>query len=266
MLKLTVLGCGTSSGVPRIGPDWGDCDPDEPRNRRTRASVLVESRTTRILVDTGPDLREQLIAAEITDIDAVLWTHDHADHCHGLDDLRQLAQLRREPIRAYTNRHTLNLLQKRFTYAFEGRDYYPPIISASVLPEEGCTIGDIDLTYVNQPHGDIYSLGFRFDHEYRSIGYSTDFHDVTEDMLETFSGVDIWVVDALRERPHPTHAHLALTLEAVAKARPGRAVLTHMDISMDYWPLAHRLPPGVEPGYDGLAIIAGQADDWTHDE
>ncbi|HTH28229.1 MAG TPA: MBL fold metallo-hydrolase [Sphingobium sp.] len=259
MLKLTVLGCGTSSGVPRLGPDWGDCDPTEPRNRRSRASIVVESPTTRILVDTGPDLREQLIAARITAIDAVLWTHDHADHCHGLDDLRQLAQMRRKPIKGYTNRQTLSLLQKRFTYAFEGREYYPPIITASVLPDRGSTIGDIAVTYVDQPHGDIYSLGFRFDHDSNSVGYSTDFHEFTEEMLETFSGIDVWVVDALREQPHPTHAHLSLTLQAIARARPRRSVLTHMDTSMDYAALASRLPPGVEPGFDGLTISVGQS-------
>lgn len=264
MLKLTVLGCGTSSGVPRIGPDWGACDPGEPRNRRTRASILVESATTRILVDTGPDLREQLLAAGISSVDAVLWTHDHADHCHGIDDLRQLAQVRREPIKGYAKRQTLRALQTRFTYAFEGREFYPPIIAGEVLPDSSA-IGDIAVTCVEQPHGDIYSIGFRFDLDGISIGYSTDFHEFTEEMIATFAGVDIWVVDALRERPHPTHAHLSLTLGAIARARPGRAILTHMDTSMDYWPLARRLPAGVEPGYDGLTLIAGEQGDTMSD-
>jgi phosphoribosyl 1,2-cyclic phosphate phosphodiesterase len=255
MLKLTVLGCGTSSGVPRIGPDWGACDPNEPRNRRTRASILVESATTRILVDTGPDLREQLIAAGVSHIDAVLWTHDHADHCHGIDDLRQLAQSRREPVKGYAKRQTLRALQKRFAYAFEGREFYPQVIAPNPLPDGSCTIGDIQLTSVDQPHGDIYSIGFRFDHAGSSVGYSTDFHEVTQEMIDVFTAVDVWVVDALRERPHPTHAHLALTLDGIAQARPGRAILTHMDSSMDYRPLAQKLPPSVEPGYDGMVVI-----------
>jgi phosphoribosyl 1,2-cyclic phosphate phosphodiesterase len=255
MLKLTVLGCGTSSGVPRIGPDWGACDPNEPRNRRTRASILVESATTRILVDTGPDLREQLIAANVSHIDAVLWTHDHADHCHGIDDLRQLAQSRREPVKGYAKRQTLRALQKRFAYAFEGREFYPQVIAPNLLPDSSCTIGDIQLTSVDQPHGDIYSIGFRFEHAGSSIGYSTDFHEVTQEMIDVFTAVDVWVVDALRERPHPTHAHLALTLDGIAQARPGRAILTHMDSSMDYRPLAQKLPAGVEPGYDGMVVI-----------
>jgi phosphoribosyl 1,2-cyclic phosphate phosphodiesterase len=255
MLKLTVLGCGTSSGVPRIGPDWGACDPNEPRNRRTRASILVESATTRILVDTGPDLREQLIAANVSHIDAVLWTHDHADHCHGIDDLRQLAQSRREPVKGYAKRQTLRALQKRFAYAFEGREFYPQVIAPNLLPDSSCTIGDIQLSSVDQPHGDIYSIGFRFEHAGSSIGYSTDFHEVTREMIDVFTAVDVWVVDALRERPHPTHAHLALTLDGIAQARPGRAILTHMDSSMDYRPLAQKLPAGVEPGYDGMVVI-----------
>jgi phosphoribosyl 1,2-cyclic phosphate phosphodiesterase len=255
MLKLTVLGCGTSSGVPRIGPDWGACDPNEPRNRRTRASILVESATTRILVDTGPDLREQLIAANVSHIDAVLWTHDHADHCHGIDDLRQLAQSRREPVKGYAKRQTLRALQKRFAYAFEGREFYPQVIAPNLLPDSSCTIGDIQLTSVDQPHGDIYSIGFRFEHAGSSIGYSTDFHEVTREMIDVFTAVDVWVVDALRERPHPTHAHLALALDGIAQARPGRAILTHMDSSMDYRPLAQKLPAGVEPGYDGMVVI-----------
>jgi phosphoribosyl 1,2-cyclic phosphate phosphodiesterase len=255
MLKLTVLGCGTSSGVPRIGPDWGACDPNEPRNRRTRASILVESATTRILVDTGPDLREQLIAAGISHVDAVLWTHDHADHSHGIDGLRQLAQSRREPVKGYAKRQTLRALQKRFGYVFEGREFYPQVIAPNLLPDGSCTIGDIRLTSVDQPHGDIYSIGFRFDHAGSSIGYSTDFHEFTQEMIDVFTDADVWVVDALRERPHPTHAHLALTLDGIAQARPGRAILTHMDSSMDYRSLVQNLPAGVEPGYDGMVVI-----------
>lgn len=257
MLKLTLLGCGTSSGVPRIGDDWGACDPADPRNRRLRASILVESETTRILVDTGPDLREQLLAAQVDRIDAILWTHDHADHCHGIDDIRQVAQHGRAVVRGYGRRQTMDLLKTRFNYAFAGRQGYPPIIDGAVLPDGLLTIGDIDVECVDQPHGDIFSTGFRFTRGGKSIGYSTDFHDVTDDMVSLFAGTDVWVVDALRDRPHPTHAHLALTLDAIARVKPRRAILTHMDNSMDYAALAARLPAGVEPGHDGLVALLG---------
>jgi phosphoribosyl 1,2-cyclic phosphate phosphodiesterase len=250
-LRVTVLGCGTSSGVPRIGEDWGACDPVNPRNRRTRASIMVESETTRILIDTSPDMRAQLLAVGISAFDAVLWTHDHADHCHGIDDLRQLVHLRRSAVSGYARAQTMTLLRARFAYAFDGRDGYPPIIDGRVL-EDRMTIGDIDIACVDQPHGSIFSTGFRFDHLGHSVGYSTDFHAVTDAMTALFQGVDIWIVDALRRNPHPTHAHLALTLKAIEAVKPGRAYLTHMDQSMDYDTLLSELPSHVAPGYDGL--------------
>jgi phosphoribosyl 1,2-cyclic phosphate phosphodiesterase len=252
-LTVTVLGSGTSSGVPRIGNDWGACDPGEPKNRRTRPSILVETASTRLLVDSSPDMREQLLAARVIDIDAVLWTHDHADHSHGIDDIRQLAHHRRGPMPGYARAQTLALLQRRFTYAFAGHSNYPPIIAPNPLPD-ALTIGDIAIRCVDQPHGDIFSTGFRFEAGGRSIGYATDFHVVTPDMAALFAGVDIWVVDGLRHKPHPTHPHLALTLAAIEAARPGRAILTHMDQSMDYATLRQALPAGVEPGYDGQVI------------
>ncbi|MGC4250496.1 MAG: MBL fold metallo-hydrolase [Sphingobium sp.] len=251
--KLTILGCGTSSGVPRIGNDWGACDPGEPRNYRTRVSILVESPTTRLLIDTSPDLRAQLLAAGVVDLDAVLWTHDHADHCHGLDDLRQVFHHRGSPVPAYARAETLTALRGRFGYAFEGKGGYPSIVEAHVLPDH-LAIGDIDIRCVDQPHGDIMSTGFRFTYGGRSIGYATDFHELTPEMLALFDRPDIWVVDALRARPHPTHAHLALTLEGIGMARPERAILTHMDNSMDYATLSRTLPDGVEPGYDGMVV------------
>lgn len=253
-LKLVMLGSGTSSGVPRIGADWGACDPENPKNRRTRVSILVESPTTRILVDTSPDLREQLLAAQVIDIDAIFWTHDHADHCHGIDDVRQLAHYRHGPIAGYARRQTLSHLRHRFEYAFEGREGYPPIIAAAPLADR-MRIGDIDIACIDQPHGPIYSTGFRFTHDGKSVGYSTDCHEFTDDMIALFCGVDIWVVDALREKPHPTHVHLAQTLAAIEEVAPGRAVLTHMDHSMDYASLAARLPENIEPGYDGLTVV-----------
>lgn len=254
-MKLRVLGCGTSSGVPRIGNDWGACDPADPRNRRTRASIIVESDTTRVIVDTSPDMREQLLAADIDRIDAVIWTHDHADHCHGIDDLRQLFHAKGAPVAGYAAPQTLGVLVERFAYAFLGRDGYPATVDRHILDDD-MMIGDIRVRTVVQPHGNIYSSGLRFDHGDKSIGYSTDFHMVTPDMIALFAGVDIWVIDALRERPHPTHPHLAMSLDAIAACKPARAILTHMDQSLDYAALAKKLPAGVEPGHDGLETWA----------
>jgi len=259
-LKLTILGSGTSSGVPRIGNDWGACNPDDPRNRRTRASILVESATTRILVDTSPDMRAQLLAADVIAIDAILWTHDHADHCHGIDDVRQIFHHRRAPVPAFARAQTLTPLKQRFAYVFEGRQGYPPTIDAQVLPD-GLRIGDIGIACVDQPHGSIYSTGFRFSHGGKSIGYATDFHALTPDMLALYDALDVWVVDALRAKPHPTHPHLALTLDGIAATRPGRAILIHMDQSMDYATLRRELPDGVEPGYDGMVVMLDTGDD-----
>lgn len=252
-MKLRILGCGTSSGVPRIGNDWGDCDRAEPRNRRSRASIVVESDETRLLVDTSPDLRQQLLDADLLDIDAILWTHDHADHCHGIDDVRQIFHARRAPVPGYAFAEAMEQLKVRFGYVFFGRDGYPPTIGERVLSPD-MEIGGIRVRTVAQPHGCIFSAGIRFDVDGKSIGYSTDFHIFTRDMLELFATVDIWVVDALRVKPHPTHAHLGLTLDAIAKCRPRRAILTHMDQSMDYAALCATLPDGVEPGYDGMEI------------
>ena len=253
-MKLRILGCGTSSGVPRIGNDWGACDPAEPRNRRTRVSILVEHEDSQILVDTGPDMRQQLLDADVRDLDAVLWTHDHADHCHGIDDLRQLLHARGAPLPGYARPHTLETLHERFAYIFQGKGGYPPVVNARELPDR-LQVQGIAVTIVDQPHGDIVSAGIRFDADGKSIGYSTDFNLLTDEMLSLFQGLDIWVVDALRRRPHPTHPHLDQALEWIAAVRPERAILTHMDQSMDYRTLCRELPPGIEPGYDGLEVL-----------
>ena len=254
-MKVRLLGCGTSSGVPRIGNDWGDCDPAEPRNRRRRASILVESATTRILIDTSPDLREQLLDAGVSDVDAVIWTHDHADHCHGIDDLRQLFHARGRPVLCHAREATLAALRERFAYAFNGRDGYPATVEGLRLSDRAM-IGDIEVTVVDQPHGSITSAGLHFTHGERSIAYATDFNIMTEEMAALYRSANLWIVDALRHKPHPTHPHLAQTLEWIASLKPDRAVLTHMDQSMDYATLASALPAGVMPGHDGMEIIA----------
>jgi phosphoribosyl 1,2-cyclic phosphate phosphodiesterase len=250
-VKVRILGCGTSSGVPRVGNDWGQCDPAEPRNRRRRVSILVTHGDASILVDTAPDLREQLLDADIRRVDAVIWTHDHADHCHGIDDLRQLYHAHGGPVRAFARRETLESLRRRFGYVFEGKSGYPAFADAELLPDE-LNIAGIRVRVVDQPHGAITSAGLRFEADGKSVGYSTDFNELTPEMERLFEGVDLWVVDALRRRPHPTHPHLASTLDWVARIRAGRAILTHMDSSMDYRTLRGELPTGVEPGFDGL--------------
>ena len=254
-MKIRILGSGTSSGVPRIGNDWGACDPNDPRNRRTRASAIVETATTRILIDTSPDLREQLLAAEVADVDAVIWTHDHADHCHGIDDLRQLYHARGTPVRGLARRETLAHLTSRFAYVFHGRAGYPPTVSGEPLPD-AMRIGDIDIQVADQPHGSIFSSGLRFDCAGKSIGYATDFNILTNDMRKLYQHLDIWVVDALRRFPHPSHPQLSEVLQWIEQLQPTRSALIHMDQSMDYATLLGELPPGVEPGYDGLELIA----------
>jgi phosphoribosyl 1,2-cyclic phosphate phosphodiesterase len=252
-MEVRILGCGTSSGVPRVGNDWGSCDPANPRNRRRRVSILVSHGASKILVDTGPDLREQLLDARVSGVEAVIWTHDHADHCHGIDDLRQLYHARGRPVSGYARQDTLEVIQDRFAYAFDGKGGYPAVVEGQVLPDH-MNLAGISVRAVDQPHGPIISAGLRFDAGGRSIGYSTDFHEMTEEMLRTFEGVDVWIVDALRRRPHPTHPHLDQALEWIEQVKPGRAILTHMDNSMDYDTLVAELPPGVEPGYDGQEV------------
>lgn len=248
-----MLGCGTSSGVPRIGNDWGDCDPAEPRNRRRRVSILVTSGTTTILVDTSPDLRAQLLDAEVESIDAVIWTHDHADHVHGIDDLRQLYHNRGAPVRGYARPPTIAVLRQRFDYVFAGADGYPPTATLDPLPDR-LTIGDIAVDAVDQPHGSITSAGLRFEAAGKAAGYATDFHAMTDAMRALYAGLDLWIVDALRRAPHPTHPNLATVLDWAKDLRPRQTLLTHMDKSMDYTGLLAELPRAVEPAYDNQLV------------
>ena len=250
-MKVRILGSGTSSGVPRIGNDWGACDPHEPRNRRMRVSLLVEHDGTRILIDTGPDMREQLLAADIGAVDPIIWTHDHADHCHGIDDVRQIFHALGRPVRGFARPDTLAALKERFTYVFAGRQGYPPTVDATALPDR-LTIGGITIDVVDQPHGSITSAGLRFSAGGMIVGYATDFHELTPAMRTLYRGLDLWIVDALRYAPHPTHPNVPAVLRWIEELRPRRSAFVHMDHSMDYATLMAQLPPGVEPGYDGL--------------
>ncbi|HEY0148478.1 MAG TPA: MBL fold metallo-hydrolase [Allosphingosinicella sp.] len=253
-MEVRILGCGTSSGVPRVGNDWGACDPANPRNRRRRVSILVRHERAQILVDTGPDLREQLLDADVSGVDAVIWTHDHADHCHGIDDLRQLYHARGKPVECYARADALAVIRRRFGYAFEGIAGYPAVVEGRLLPDH-MNVSGISVQAVDQPHGDIISAGLRFDAGGKTIVYSTDFHELTEQMAVRFEGADLWIVDALRRRPHPSHPSLDQALGWIRELKPKRAVLTHMDNSLDYDTLIAELPEGVEPGYDGMEIV-----------
>lgn len=252
-MKTRILGCGTSSGVPRIGNDWGDCDPKEPKNRRTRSSILIQSGEAKLLVDCGPDLRGQLLAAELIDIDCVIVTHDHADHCHGIDDLRQIAHHLERPVPIAARPDTLRRLQRRFAYAFEGTPLYPPVLAPAAI-ETSMPWGMAQLSFADQPHGGITSLGIRADERDRSMGYAIDFHELTPDMAKLYDGVDLWICDCLRRTPHPTHAHLDAVLGWAKDLKIGQLLLTHLDKSMDYATLLAELPDWAEPAYDGQEI------------
>ena len=252
-MKVTVLGCGTSSGVPRIGPDWGACDPNDPRNRRRRAALLVEHDGVTVVVDTGPDFRMQMLDAGVRRLDAVLLTHDHADHAHGIDDLRQFFHLTGTPVPCFASAATWAVLEARFGYIFAGTAFYPATAAANVMPAE-LTLGGLTIRSFDQHHGDVVSLGFRFAAGGLAVAYSTDVKDLPAAAHPLLADLDLWVVDALRARPHPTHSHLDQTLGWIDAFRPRRAVLTHMDQSLDYRTLAAALPAGVEPGFDGLTI------------
>ncbi len=259
--RMVLLGTGSSGGVPRVGGDWGACDPSEPRNRRLRCSALVERRSpagelTRILIDTSPDLRAQLLAAEVTHLDAVVYTHDHADQAHGIDDVRALAIRQRAQIPAYFDADTRSRLEQRFRYIFNGEGGYPPILAPqpSFQPYEPFTIngrgGPVEFMPVDMQHGRIRCMGFRVG----GVAYCNDVNGLPERTMQMLAGLETLVIDALRYTPHPSHAHLEQTLDWIAALKPRHAILTNLHIDMDYQTLRRELPEGVEPGYDGMEI------------
>jgi len=255
-MKLLVLGCGTSTGVPRIGNDWGECDPAEPKNRRSRVSILVESAEgSRILVDTSTDLRQQLLANEVEKVDAVFWTHDHADHCHGIDDLRPMRFNRNAPLPGFASAETARSLKQRFSYVFSGRYGYPTIVHLETLEVVKIHAG-FAVDSIEMPHGPTASTGFRFEADGKSIAYATDFSEVTPEMIALFTGVDILVTDCLRREPHPTHASLAMAIDLHQRCKPRTTVLTHLDYSMDYAMLSSEVPDGILVGFDGMELVA----------
>ncbi len=258
-MRVTILGCGGSGGVPLIGGYWGACNPDNPRNRRLRVSILVEEGGTTILVDTSPDLRQQLLRAGVSRLDAVLYTHTHADHLHGIDDLRPVNRSMNAPIDIYGSPETIADIRARFGYVFEpirpGHGYYKPLL----VPHEATgpfTVGDIEVVPFEQDHGFSMTTGYRFGR----VAYSTDVLELPEAAFRVLEGLDLWIVDCLRLRPHETHAHLDKALGWIARLRPRRAVLTHMNQTVDYDDLAARLPEGVVPAHDGLVLDIADED------
>jgi phosphoribosyl 1,2-cyclic phosphate phosphodiesterase len=241
--------------VPLVGGIWGDCDPDDPRNRRRRPSILLRTGTATILVDTSPDLRAQLLDAGVTNVDGVLFTHSHADHCHGLDDLRPLVYARGQPIPAYSDPATMANLTARFGYAFAS-SASPDAAYSAMLRDHTIAVGapftlfGLEVVAFRQSHGPITTLGFRIG----PVGYSPDAVEIGEDGFRALAGVDLWIVDCLRHTPHPSHAHFDRTMAWIRRVAPKRAVLTHMNHTMNYADVAAQCPPGVEPGRDGLTI------------
>lgn len=261
-LRFRILGCGASPGVPRIGGDWGSCDPANPRNRRRRCSLLVQRISaaggfTSVLVDTSPDLREQALDAGLGTLDGVLYTHPHADHLHGIDDLRGFVMNMRHRVDVYADAATMERLRAGFGYCFEtprGSEY-PPICNGHVIaPGVAVTIGGkggpIEALPIAQQHGRITALAFRFG----GLAYSPDVSDLGEEAEMYLAGLDVWIVNALRERPHPNHLSLAQALGWIERLKPKRAILTHMHVDLDYEVLRRSLPAGVEPAYDGLVV------------
>ena len=249
-----MLGSGTSTGVPRVGNDWGACDPHEPRNRRTRVSVMVISdQGSRLLVDTSTDLRQQLLSNGIDSLDGVFWTHDHADHCHGIDDLRALRYGRAGPIPGFASHETVHSLRRRFGYVFAGQHGYPTIVTLETLDRLRMFAG-FSVEWCQMPHGPTETTGFRFESDGKSVAYLTDYSEITPKMIDLCDGVDLLVSDCLRREAHPTHANLAMALELAERCGAGSLVLSHLDKSMDYQTLVDETPDHVIVGYDGLEI------------
>ncbi|WP_370222790.1 MBL fold metallo-hydrolase [Pararhodobacter marinus] len=259
ILRATILGCGSSGGVPRLGGEWGACDPANPKNRRRRCSLLVErvgkGGTTRVLIDTSPDMRSQLLDAGVGELDAVVYTHAHADHVHGIDDLRMIVFNTRKRLQVWADPSTQDALLSRFGYAFvqPAGSPYPPILDLNTIHGD-VTIdgagGALTLTPFEVDHGSIDALGFRIG----GLAYLPDVVRIPEPAWAQLQGLDCWIVDALRYKPHPTHAHVEMTLDWIARAAPRRAVLTNMHVDIDHATIESETPDHVQAAFDGMVL------------
>ena len=257
-MRVTILGSGSSSGTPAVDLGWGACDPANLRNRRLRPSILVEQGTSRLLVDTSPDLRQQLLNVDINRLDAVLFTHGHADHLHGIDDLRPVNRAMKRSLDIYADRQTLDEIRSRFGYVFEplvsGVDtfYKPVLVPHEIAPGQRLSIAGIPIAAFRQDHGFSDTLGFRFG----PIAYSTDLTDIPDDSFKALEGIQVWIVGTLADTAHPTHAHVQKALAWARRIQPGRLILTHIGVRLDHERMQASLPPWAEPGYDGMVIEA----------
>ena len=259
--RLRILGCGSSAGVPRVAQGWGVCDPTNPRNRRRRCSILVEQDgpdgTTRVLVDTSPDLREQLLDAEVDALDAILFTHAHADHIHGIDDVRPVVLHRHKLLDAWMDDPTSKVIRRSFDYLFDCPDgsLYPPLLRERRIADREPVViagerGLIEALPIRLDHGEIDALGFRFG----DVAYSPDLVRIPPESLDAFEGLDLWVIDALRYKRHPTHLCVEEALELIRLMRPKRAVLTNLSSEVDFATLRSELPAHIEPAFDGMIL------------
>ena len=252
-IEVTILGCGSSGGVPLIGNIWGPCDPNDTRNIRRRVSILVKINNKSFLVDTSPDLRMQMLDAKVKDVDAVLYTHSHADHVHGIDDLRAFCWQRKNnlPLPIYSDQYTIDQITDRFDYAFENK-YGPavPSLAANTIDIGNNTIQGVNIEAIKQVHGKGFTLGYRFE----NFAYSTDVNHLPDESLKKLENLDLWIVDCVRYEPHYSHSHFEQTISWIQKLKPKKAILTHMGHWLDYNELKNKCPNNVEPGIDGMVI------------
>jgi len=252
-IEITILGCGSSGGVPLVGNIWGPCDPNDQRNKRTRVSILVKINNKVFLIDTGPDLRFQMLNSSIKHIDNVLYTHAHADHVHGIDDLRAFCWKRKnnEPLSIYGDEYTINQITSRFEYAFsQNTGPAVPTLQANIIEMGSNIIDNIRIEAIRQIHGKGYSVGYRFN----NFAYSTDVNKFSEDAFDKLRGLDLWIVDCVRYEPHYSHSHFDQTMDWIKQLKPKKAILTHMGHWLDYKELKDKCPANVEPGIDGMVI------------
>lgn len=249
---VTILGCGYACGVPSIGPYWGECDPANPKNHRTRPSIVIHTQGKYVLIDTSPDLRTQLLRESIPTIDAVLYTHAHGDHAHGINDLGIIQRRTQKLIPLYSTQETFNVLNTSFGYAFASNiDHYSPYFKPHIIqPYQSFDVFGLRIQPFLQNHGYSMILGFRI----HNFAYSTDVIEFPEQSLDYLRNLDVWVVDCLKRDPHPTHSHLSKTLNWIDRFQPKHAILTHMGPQLDYDALKQELPPTVEPAYDGMTF------------